>query len=43
MSIQWQKFTDLIIRRFQNINPDKEGSTIRVAIDLKNEMRIMIV
>jgi hypothetical protein len=36
-----QKFSGLIVKRFQNINPDKEGATIRGPADLKNELQII--
>jgi hypothetical protein len=38
-----QKFTNLIIQRFQNINFNKEGLTLKSTSNLKNEIRIMTV
>jgi len=36
-----QKFTGLIVSRFQNINPEKEGAKINVASNVKNEIKII--
>jgi hypothetical protein len=36
-----QKFTGLIVSRFQNINPEKEGAKINMPSDVKNEIKII--
>ena len=36
-----QNFTDAVVQRFQNINPEKEGATITGTSCLKNEIQIM--
>jgi hypothetical protein len=36
-----QNFTSAVIERFQNINPDKDGLTIKGTADLKNEIQII--
>jgi hypothetical protein len=36
-----QTFNTLIVSRFQSINPDKDGSSIRGIYDLKNEVKII--
>jgi len=36
-----QKFSALIISRFQNINPEKEGARVNYITDVKNEIKII--
>ena len=36
-----QSFTDAVIERFQNINPEKDGALISGTADLKPEIQIM--
>jgi hypothetical protein len=36
-----QSFAEAVIQRFQNINPDRDGATIKGPTDLKNEMQII--
>lgn len=36
-----QTFTTLIVSRFQNINPDKEGNTVKGPADLKYEIKVI--
>ena len=36
-----QSFTDAVMERFQNINPDKDGASIKTLTDLKNEIQII--
>ena len=38
-----QKFTTLIISRFQNINPEKEGKTVNGPAYVKSELRMITV
>ena len=38
---QLQSFTDAVTERFQNINPEKDGATIKIVADLKNEIQII--
>ena len=38
-----QRFVSLIISRFQNINPEKEGKTVNGPADVKNELRMITV
>ena len=38
-----QRFVSLIISRFQNINPEKEGKTVNGPADVKSELRIITV
>ena len=38
-----QRFVSLIISRFQNINPEKEGKTINGPVDVKSELRMITV
>ena len=33
----------LIVRRFQNINPKKDGSIVRGPLDVKNEIKIITI
>jgi hypothetical protein len=36
-----QTFNTLIVSRFQSINPDKDGGSVRGIADLKNEIKII--
>jgi len=36
-----QKFSPLIVSRFQNINPEKEGAKVNYITDVKNEIKII--
>ena len=36
-----QRFVSLIISRFQNINPEKEGKTVNGPADLKSKLRMI--
>ena len=36
-----QTFNTLIVSRFQSINPDKDGSSVKGIVDLKNEVKII--
>ncbi len=36
-----QTFATLIVSRFQNINPEKEGATVKGTTDIKNEIRVI--
>ena len=36
-----QAFTDAVVQRFQSINPDKDGATVKGVSDLKNEIQII--
>ena len=38
-----QRFVSLIISRFQNINPKKEGKTVNGPVDVKSELRMITV
>ena len=38
-----QRFVSLIISRFQNINPKKEGKTVNGPADVKSELRMITV
>ena len=38
-----QRFVSLIIIRFQNINPEKEGKTVNGPVDVKSELRMITV
>ena len=38
-----QRFVSLIINRFQNINPEKEGKTVNGLADVKSELRMITV
>ena len=38
-----QRFVSLIISRFQNINPKKEGKTVNGLADVKSKLRMIIV
>ena len=38
-----QRFVSLIISRFQNINPEKEGKTVNGPADVKSELRMITV
>ncbi len=39
----FQTFTTLLVSRFQNINPEKDGATIKGPSDLKSEIKIITV
>jgi hypothetical protein len=36
-----QAFTDAVVQRFQSINSDKDGATVKGVSDLKNEIQII--
>ena len=38
-----QRFVSLIISRFQNINPEKEGKIVNGPVNVKNELRMITV
>jgi len=39
--VRLQNFTSLIVKRFRNINPEKDGKTINIPADVKNEIKII--
>ena len=36
-----QAFTEAVVQRFQSINPDKDGASVKSVTDLKNEIQII--
>jgi len=38
MNVVLQRFIEAVIDKYKSINPEKEGGSVRGAMDLKNEL-----